>query len=313
MFAMNRDHYEGTQFDQTKGIASGPYGNPNRYDTGSNGDLTGDEAGAGVFERSISIFRTSHSFVTQARANTPNVAAKVHLSVYSPHAAIYVPIYVSTSTFPKTFETGSLYSFNPKSLFWSSAVIGNYAERAFVPIITDVKAKQNELESFLLKREVDIEKQALEFAREGQPTKALDVLSQFQQSAAEEALSTWHRLFWEIVTKFHDGYRMDDLTARDLSPHKLFYPKWWLEEVGFFKFSNGPGSAPATYTPTKFPGGFGAPSPYAPSSISAVSTSAPVAGPALGLFFFMVAVIFGSLGLCIGSRISRRKSYNSLA
>ena len=29
---MQRDHYEGTQFDLTVGLASGPYGNPNRYD-----------------------------------------------------------------------------------------------------------------------------------------------------------------------------------------------------------------------------------------------------------------------------------------
>ena len=26
-----RDHYEGTTYDLTKGIAAGPYGNPNRY------------------------------------------------------------------------------------------------------------------------------------------------------------------------------------------------------------------------------------------------------------------------------------------
>ena len=26
-----RDHYEGTAYDLTKGIAAGPYGNPNRY------------------------------------------------------------------------------------------------------------------------------------------------------------------------------------------------------------------------------------------------------------------------------------------
>ncbi len=29
---INRDHYEGTEFDLTKGIAAGPYGEPNRFD-----------------------------------------------------------------------------------------------------------------------------------------------------------------------------------------------------------------------------------------------------------------------------------------
>jgi dipeptidase len=28
-----RDHYEGTQFDLTKGLQAGPYGDPNRFDS----------------------------------------------------------------------------------------------------------------------------------------------------------------------------------------------------------------------------------------------------------------------------------------
>jgi dipeptidase len=31
VIALYRDHYEGTQFDLTKGVAAGPYGDPNRY------------------------------------------------------------------------------------------------------------------------------------------------------------------------------------------------------------------------------------------------------------------------------------------
>lgn len=30
--SLNRDHYEGSQFDLTRGLAAGPYGDPQRFD-----------------------------------------------------------------------------------------------------------------------------------------------------------------------------------------------------------------------------------------------------------------------------------------
>lgn len=32
IMSYNRDHYEGTRYDMTQGLAAGPWGNPNRYD-----------------------------------------------------------------------------------------------------------------------------------------------------------------------------------------------------------------------------------------------------------------------------------------
>jgi len=49
-----RDHYEGTAYDLTKGMAAGPYGNPNR------GPIKGV---TGQWERAISMFRTAYSYV----------------------------------------------------------------------------------------------------------------------------------------------------------------------------------------------------------------------------------------------------------
>ena len=52
-----RDHYEGTQFSTAEGLAAGPYGNPNRFDGGPNGDMTKRQSMDGEFPRDISLFR----------------------------------------------------------------------------------------------------------------------------------------------------------------------------------------------------------------------------------------------------------------
>lgn len=52
-----RDHFEGTIFDTTQGLAAGPYGDPNRYDPGAWGDMTVWDTLEGEFPRTISLFR----------------------------------------------------------------------------------------------------------------------------------------------------------------------------------------------------------------------------------------------------------------
>ena len=38
----------------------------------------------------------------------------------------------------------------------------------------------------------------------------------------------------------HDGYRLRDPEATVITMDKLFYPKWWLEVAGFFRYVNAP-------------------------------------------------------------------------
>jgi dipeptidase len=66
VFGLLRDYYQGTQFDLTTGIAAGPFGNPYRYDTSGETNLTGQ------FERAISIDRGLFSFVAMARPSLPD-------------------------------------------------------------------------------------------------------------------------------------------------------------------------------------------------------------------------------------------------
>ncbi|KAH8054252.1 C69 peptidase-like protein [Aureococcus anophagefferens] len=167
--ALFRDHYEGTPYDMTRGIAAGPHGDPNRFDTSATFDVgyahagdavTMDEASSGMFERAISIFRCSYSFVSQSRgvrgeaAGYPSV---LWVAQYAPHAASYVPVYVDADAVPEPLASGSLHAVDAKAQYWAHAMVGNWAARfwdAAMPIVAktiddvanDIEAKRRAVE-----------------------------------------------------------------------------------------------------------------------------------------------------------------------
>ena len=51
MMSLQRDHFQGTRFDLEQGLASGPYGDPNRYDQAVQPDLTREQLVDGEYER----------------------------------------------------------------------------------------------------------------------------------------------------------------------------------------------------------------------------------------------------------------------
>jgi len=80
LFTVHRDNYEGTEFDLTKGLAAGPFGNPNRFEgqaeamAGKEGKLT---AVIGEFERPLNIYRCVYAYVNQSRHWLPDAIGGV--------------------------------------------------------------------------------------------------------------------------------------------------------------------------------------------------------------------------------------------
>lgn len=100
---LQRDHYEGTKYDLTQGLAAGPYGDPNRFDMAATGDLTMDDVLMGSYERAISLFRTSYSFVSQPRASVPDELSLLWFAPSAPATTSYAPLYLASDTLPEQY------------------------------------------------------------------------------------------------------------------------------------------------------------------------------------------------------------------
>ncbi|MCP4659358.1 MAG: hypothetical protein GY856_28440, partial [bacterium] len=73
VFGLYRDHYEGTPFDLTRGVAAGPYGDPHRFFGPYEPLITPvciddyPRGFAGAWERPISVFDQGYTYVGQIR------------------------------------------------------------------------------------------------------------------------------------------------------------------------------------------------------------------------------------------------------
>jgi dipeptidase len=157
VLALLRDYYQGTDFDLTNGIAAGPFGNPYRYDTGGETNLTGQ------FERAISIDRGLFSFVAMARPFLPDhIGAAIWYGWDWPGNTAYHPLWVSSATVPAEYDVceGSQSKFSLKSPWRPFNLVNNWALLRFDKISLDIRAKAEQWEQKAYAMVADVEKRA---------------------------------------------------------------------------------------------------------------------------------------------------------
>jgi len=133
-----RDHYEGTEYDLTKGVAAGPWGNPNRAPTpiGLNG----------LWERAISMYRTTWSFVLEAK---PHGRSITWFGWDAPHGTAYLPLMgAATESAPDSYHSraGHMSKFSNDVAFWAFSMLNQYQDLNYQLINADVQARAHQLE-----------------------------------------------------------------------------------------------------------------------------------------------------------------------
>ena len=224
VFALMRDHYEGTEFDMTKGIDAGPFGVPRRWRP-LPWKVDGVEYG---WERPISTQQTGFCSVTQLRAWMPDpVGGLVWYGLDDSYTSCYLPFYCGIDALPQSFTGGLIEKFSWDSAWWVFNFTANYAYTKYSYIMPEIRAAQKDVEANLLLLQPAVEKTAVELARTS-PNLAIRYLTDYSVMHAELTVSRWRALAEHLITKYNDGYVRDPEQGKSL---EVGYPDAWLRRV----------------------------------------------------------------------------------
>lgn len=223
VFALMRDHYEGTVYDMTQGVDAGPYGNPSRWrPMGWNVD--GRDY---TWERPISTQQTGFSMVTQSRSWLPDaVGGVLWYGLDDTWFTCYTPLYCGIKDVPPSYATGGMDRYSTDSAWWVFNFVSNFATTKFSYANTDMQLVQNNLEGKLLALQPAIEHTAVHLAKNN-PEMLPGYLTDFSIYHAEEIVAKWRDLGDHLVTRYNDGY-VKDKTGRVTEQG---YPEPWLRAV----------------------------------------------------------------------------------
>jgi len=223
VFALMRDHYEGTDYDMTNGIDAGPYGSPNRWRP----KTWVIDSVEYSWERPISTQQTGFSFVSQSRSWLPDAVGGIYwYGVDDTYFTVYVPLYCGIDDVPESFTVGSLQKFSWESAWWVFNFVANFANLKYSHMIHDIQAVQSDLEGMFLALQPSVEKTAIELA-ESNPKLMTRYLTDYSVSQGEMVVKRWRELGEYLLTKYNDGYIKDE----EGEPQEMGYPESWLRKV----------------------------------------------------------------------------------
>ncbi len=218
VFDLMRDHYEGTDYDMTKGVDAGPFGNPFRVRP-LNWEVDGVEY---TWERPISAQHVGCSWVIQSRGWLPDPVGGVMW--YSPENtdyACYTPFYCCIDALPESYVVGDIREFSWDSAWWVFNFVGNYSYLMYSHMIEDIRAVQGELEGNYLALQPAVEKTAVELAK-SDPDLMVRYLTDYCVTHAENVVDRYRALGEHLITRYNDGY---------VDRRSVGYPDSWLRRV----------------------------------------------------------------------------------
>ncbi len=234
VMALHRDHYEGTPFDMTKGIAAGPYGYPNRYygpyeAKGDVGDP--DKKPEGAWERAISVSYCGYVFVNQARGWLPDhMGGVMWMGLDKPSETCFIPFYAGVTALPKSFEVMNPGDFSRESAWWAFNFVANWAALKYSYMIKDIQGMQQALEQEQAKALEAVEAEAIKLYEEN-PEEARAYLTEFCLTNADQVVQRWWDFSEELIAKYSDGF----INAPGHLAQEVGYPEEWRKAAGWFE------------------------------------------------------------------------------
>lgn len=197
-----RDHYEGTPLDLTKDLGAGPFHSPYRPSP-----LSFKVDGKEYFnERPIATQQTAWSFVSQMRADLPDMVGGVFwFGTDDANTTVYTPVYCGTTQVPDCLreDKADYVTFSWDSSFWIFNWVANMVYPRYSLMIDDVRAEQHRLEDTYLDAQQGIEQAALKMYQTS-PEQARAFLTNYSVMTANCAFDAWKRLGEFLIVKYND-------------------------------------------------------------------------------------------------------------
>merc|ERR1712228_227377 len=138
----------------------------------------------------------------------------------------------------------------------------------------------------------------------------IDYLTAQSDAFGKKAHSTFTDLFHNLVVKFHDGYIAEKLDQEKIDMVSIFYPKWWLEQVKYFRNAAYFAKALNRTLPEEYVPFVNWDSPANNFAVSSGVTSTSHFSSILG--FVATAVIFTLVGMYVSAKRYARLGYQKL-
>lgn len=228
MHEIYSDHLEGTEYDMTKGLAAGPFGNPTRWQlaSGQKPEAMKDHD----WEREIAQFRCTYSFVAELRPDMPaGVGSLLWFGQDSPDTTVYVPLYAGTTEVPESWATGDRKNFDPNCAWWAFNFVNNYCNLNWAAMYPVIRERKFALEQEFFDKQAEVEAEAVRLYESGDEAAARAYLTNYVNEGMNHVEDEWWAFAGELVGHFYDGMRIEE----DGSSTNLGYPTEWLEAVGF--------------------------------------------------------------------------------
>jgi len=235
VIGLYRDHYEGTQFDLTKGVAAGPYGDPNRYIGPYDGaqNNVSQEKLYGAWERAISIFYQGYTYVAQTRPDAPELTRG--MLWYGPDVAYtscFVPFPSKATQLPHNYQIGDPQRFSRDAAWWAFDFVANWARLNYQRMCqVDILPLQREIEAGQAKVVEEWDRQCAEGCT------AITLTRMCEQNAVQ-VVEAWWALADRLIARYSDGYiNLPGTQGQPPAPVPVGYPSQWL---GLTDYRDGP-------------------------------------------------------------------------
>ena len=175
--AIQRDHYEDTEFDGRNSITAGPWNNPRRF-RGLGFKVDGVSYS---WQRMIAQVQCEYTITTVSRGWLPDeIGGMVWYGAGNPDLTCYVPLYASMSELNPILndEAGSHQEFTRKSYWWAINAVSTYANMKWEPMSADVKEWIAKYEGQVIKTQEVIDSAALKLYEED-PALAVEFLTKY--------------------------------------------------------------------------------------------------------------------------------------